>query len=450
MASGSGVLSSFLLKGSTSADDGLFATSKGASLSFSQQQQPSSPSSSKAKSNKSHASTRKGKQATVEALNAVQDAGTSSSEEEVEEPLPAGLDDEQQRAILKARAFSRQLKASLAGKPVKKRKAQEIEPDAPALDDDDDDDGDEAVEEEEEEEEEAEDSDDDLKSAEASTKKNKKPRTPEEERERNARTLFIGNVPAACATSRPLKKALIRHLTASDAVLASLPDDVRVKCESIRFRSLAFSSTIFGRSEKDVVPADLSHAKKRARMWKDAATPDEVEQADRTVKKGLSDKQKRKAAAIKQELNENKKNCNAYLVLAVTPADATAETVDAVVRATHNTPFEGFTLRVDWAASTGTATTSKSSDRGLTSEEARRTIFLGGLDFAETEENVRTAVQAALARHLSDEKTTFVDDVRIVRDPATGLGKGFAYVRFTVQSFLHARARVLELTDEHT
>ena len=81
-------------------------------------------------------------------------------------------------------------------------------------------------------------------------------------------------------------------------------------------------------------------------------------------------------------------------------------------------------------------------------DEDRRTCFIGGLDFAESEEKLRTWVETTLTKErgepdADDElETRWVERVRIVRDKATGLGKGFAYVLLKVCA-LSARIRTL-------
>lgn len=68
--------------------------------------------------------------------------------------------------------------------------------------------------------------------------------------------------------------------------------------------------------------------------------------------------------------------------------------------------------------------------------EARRTLFMGGLDFAENEENVRVATEAVLVKERGEAKGEkgWVERVRLIRDASTGLGKGFGYVLLRVRS----------------
>ncbi|KAK4697858.1 hypothetical protein P7C70_g8149, partial [Phenoliferia sp. Uapishka_3] len=60
----------------------------------------------------------------------------------------------------------------------------------------------------------------DIKKAKAEKARAASTETPEE---RDARTIFLGNVPVECSTSRPMKKGLIRHILQSPSLLALLP-----------------------------------------------------------------------------------------------------------------------------------------------------------------------------------------------------------------------------------
>ena len=66
--------------------------------------------------------------------------------------------------------------------------------------------------------------------------------------------------------------------------------------------------------------------------------------------------------------------------------------------------------------------------------EARRTLFMGGLDFAENEENVRAATEVVLVKERGEAGSKgWVERVRLIRDASTGLGKGFGYVLLRVR-----------------
>lgn len=56
------------------------------------------------------------------------------------------------------------------------------------------------------------------------------------------------------------------------------------------------------------------------------------------------------------------------------------------------------------------------------SHDSKRTIFLGSLPYSVNEEDVR--------RHFEDFGE--MENVRVVRDPVTGMGKGFGFIVFKV------------------
>ncbi|SGZ28238.1 BQ5605_C027g10293 [Microbotryum silenes-dioicae] len=298
--------------------------------------------------------------------------------------------------------------------------------------------------------------------------------TPEQ---RDARTVFLGNVPATCATSRPMKKALIRHVLQSPTLLQLLPADFpTLKCDSIRFRSIAFASTVFGRKESQTndpdaleVDAEGGRNRKRAREWRDAEGSDQrgvrggfhakepvpSSSSNRGSSGALTDGQKRRVALFRGDLNQGKSTCNAYLVLEPlknTPSSSLsdADLLKLIVQSVDATHFEGYTLRADivrprsTAALIAAAQISAKPDLSIPlpanalkgpvyvvpTAEARRTVFIGGLDFTETEENVRKAIEAVLVREKEQASSVkgWVEGVRLIRDASSGLGKGFGYV----------------------
>ncbi|BGP15824.1 hypothetical protein JCM10213_005692 [Rhodosporidiobolus nylandii] len=287
--------------------------------------------------------------------------------------------------------------------------------------------------------------------------------TPEE---RDQRTVFLGNVPADCSTSKSAKKALVRHVLQNPSL--SLPASCPpLKLDSIRFRSLAFASKVFGRKANAAGPEGEEGAepggrgRKRAREWREADGSDE-----RGVKGGfkakeepkprgdsrsgaMTDAQKRRVAFIRGELNEGKKACNAYLVIEALPDSVDVrEVIQALVNAANNSTFQGMTLHADVVRPRSAAALLAAAQMAakpnpnlldvqnkpqdahqVSAHEARRTLFIGGLDFAENDENVRAATEAVLVRERGEaEDGSYVENVRIVRDASSGLGKGFCYV----------------------
>lgn len=286
-----------------------------------------------------------------------------------------------------------------------------------------------------------------------------------------------------------MKKALVRHVLQSPALLALLPPNCPpLKMSTIRFRSLAFASTVFGRKpttttnddgEEVPVAEAGGRGRKRAREWRNDEGTDErgvmggykaregtqtkraelLAEAAKGAKGALTDGQKRRVAFIRGELNEGKSACNAYLVLDAFPSTytglSTADLLDILVRATDGTTFESHTLRADNVRPRSSASTlaaaqlaSKPSTSATLAPpstgasytvpplEARRTLFVGGLDFAESEENIRKATEEVLAREMGESGDKgWVEGVRIIRDASTGLGKGFGYVLLRVRPF---------------
>lgn len=285
-------------------------------------------------------------------------------------------------------------------------------------------------------------------------------------------------------TLQPMKKALIRHVLSSPAVLDLLPADCPpLKCDSIRFRSLAFASTVFGRKATTIDPETGEQVtveaggrgRKRAKEWRAGEDTDErgvrggFRQKEKEVEKpasdnrkgALTDGQKRRVAFIRGELNEGKKACNAYLVFEALPksfaALSDADILKILVDTTNGSTFEGNMLRADHVRPRSTAAllaaaqmAAKPNAKITVPEqgpsytvppvEARRTIFIGGLDFAESEENVRVAVEAALVREKGPSGVKgWVEGVRIIRDASSGLGKGFGYILLRVSRLASPR-----------
>lgn len=115
------------------------------------------------------------------------------------------------------------------------------------------------------------------------------------------------------------------------------------------------------------------------------------------------------------------------------------EAARLAVEKCNGTVFMGRTIRVD---SLGRPADDNGKQSALSSPFAgdpKSTVFVGNLDFASKEEDVRaffesllTAERGAPSQEGSDVTTRWVSRVRIVRDKDTQLGKGFAYVQFTV------------------
>ncbi|PIA18667.1 RNA-binding domain-containing protein, partial [Coemansia reversa NRRL 1564] len=109
----------------------------------------------------------------------------------------------------------------------------------------------------------------------------------------------------------------------------------------------------------------------------------------------------RKIAFIRGKFHSERESCNAYVEF------EEEESVKGALEL-NGTEFHERHIRVD------TAVNDKTYD-------SKRSVFVGNLDFAAEEE--------PLWKHFST--CGAVENVRIIRDPKTNLGKGFAYVQFT-------------------
>ncbi|XP_027626658.1 RNA-binding protein 34, partial [Tupaia chinensis] len=167
---------------------------------------------------------------------------------------------------------------------------------------------------------------------------------PEEERLKNERTVFVGNLPVTCN-----KKTLKSFFKEYGQV------------ESVRFRS--------------VIPAEGTLSKK--------------------------------LAAIKRKIHPDQKNINAYVVFKDESAAMKALERNGAQIA------DGFRIRVDLASET--------------SSRDKRSVFVGNLPYKVEE--------SAIEKHFLD--CGKIMAVRIVRDPVTGVGKGFGYVLFENTDAVH-------------
>lgn len=196
--------------------------------------------------------------------------------------------------------------------------------------------------------------------------------------EKANRTVFLSNVSIDTISSKSAKRTLITHLSS-----ALDPNDTPAqKFESIRFRSVAFST---------------------------GAMP------------------KRAAYITKSLMGATTKSANAYAVFS-TPAAARL-----VAAKMNGTVVLGRHIRVDSVAHPSPT-------------DHRRCVFVGNLGFVddetvintnadgETVEKKRTKVPADAEEGLwqTFSKAGKVENVRVVRDPKTRVGKGFAYVQFYV------------------
>ncbi|GAD92683.1 RNA binding protein [Paecilomyces variotii No. 5] len=206
--------------------------------------------------------------------------------------------------------------------------------------------------------------------------------------DKSNRTVFLGNVSTKAIKSKSAKKTLLTHLA---SFLSTLPEaDVPHKVESLRFRSTPFTSG--------------------------GGVP------------------KRAAYAKKEIMDETTPSTNAYVVY------TTAQAARKAPAALNGTVVLDRHLRVDSVAHPAPV-------------DNKRCVFVGNLDFIDQEPEddeeeeekkkkkkpaVPADVEEGLWRTFNAEtkgvtqgsKRGNVESVRVVRDRATRVGKGFAYVQF--------------------
>ncbi|WFD26581.1 Nucleolar protein 12 [Malassezia nana] len=287
----------------------------------------------------------------------------------------------------------------------------------------------------------------------------------ESDLERNKRTIFVGNVPVAALTTRSVRKQFLRHIEAVS------PYPAYTQVVSLRFRSVSFNVPTSDAAPKDeaVSNGPVNKRRERARLFR--------ERKGEEAPPPLTAPQKRKIAYIRQALNERAESVHAYVRLG-DPALVRAhrrldEPLDErlsvailaalLARALDNTVWEGRHLRADTVQPLephemiaagldqvhlpdGTPL----SHRSASALDPKRTIFVGNLDFEAQEEEVRALFEKLVREErgepplvpsravrldgtpVSDamQPGEWVESVRIVRDKATQLGKGFAYVKF--------------------
>ncbi|PHH92447.1 hypothetical protein CDD83_7403 [Cordyceps sp. RAO-2017] len=194
--------------------------------------------------------------------------------------------------------------------------------------------------------------------------------------ERAGRTIFLGNVSTEAITSKHAKKTLTSHLSSVLDSNGPAPE----KLESLRFRSVAFST---------------------------GSMP------------------KRAAYITKSIMGSTTKSANAYAVFSSSAA------ARKVVSSLNGSEVLGRHIRVDSVAHPSPM-------------DHRRCVFVGNLEFVDDEtvlntnsegktvEKKRNKVPADVEEGLwrTFGKQGKVENVRVVRDPKTRIGKGFAYVQF--------------------
>ncbi|KAF1837469.1 hypothetical protein BDW02DRAFT_518742 [Decorospora gaudefroyi] len=207
--------------------------------------------------------------------------------------------------------------------------------------------------------------------------------------EKAARTVFLANVSTECINSKSAEKALKKHL---ESFIPDLADNVPPhKIESIRFRSTAFASSL----------------------------------------------PKRAAFAKKEIMDATTKSTNAYVVYTtkVAAREAVKRLNGSILLKRH--------MHVDSVAHP-------------TKVDHRRCVFVGNLPFVDDESQTPAAdgddkpkkskpaadIEEGLWVHFA--KAGKIESVRVVRDPKTRIGKGFAYVQFVDENGVEAALQLSE------
>lgn len=272
-----------------------------------------------------------------------------------------------------------------------------------------------------------------------------------------------------------MQKQLHKH------ILALVPN---AKIESVRFRSVPFQTPTSklptsddedtsSKPTKKPLPSQSktfsserpeNHATKRGGAYKTklaAADDDEVVKQDE--KQFLTPAQKKKIAFIHGDFHNEADSVNAYVVFAhpvpkenwpknLPPPKETVDPYEAAAMAVercNNTVFMERVIRVDRVGQVAKGLAKVAAKEGedaeggvgaLVDADPKFTVFVGNLDFGSKEEDLRVFFENLLVaergeKEGEDEKAgTWVVRVRIVRDKDTQLGKGFAYIQFSVSS----------------
>lgn len=199
--------------------------------------------------------------------------------------------------------------------------------------------------------------------------------------DRTNRTIFLSNVSTAVIKEKASKKALLAHLE------SAIPKEPPAKIESVRFRSTPYAS--------GVGP-------------------------------------KRAAYATKALMDETAASTHAYVVLSSESA------AKAIASKLNGTIVLDRHLHVDQLGAPAQT-------------DHRRCVFVGNLPFVDEEtletpedENPRKRPRAKLRADAEEglwrtfSKAGKVENVRMVRDKTTRIGKGFAYVQFTNENAVEA------------
>lgn len=197
------------------------------------------------------------------------------------------------------------------------------------------------------------------------------------------------------------------------------------------------------------------HEQDRASLWRDANPAGESKTDE---KKFLTPSQKKKIAFINKDIHSDADSVHAYIVFAyplpedsrpanlppLPPVMDPFEAARLAIETCNGTMFLDRMLRVDTPVKQSTL--ENPSDSAMLSSvvgDPKLSIFVGNLDFASKEEDLRVFFEGIVSAERGppdaegsqddDNPRRWVTRVRMIRDKDTQLGKGFAYVQFSVR-----------------
>ncbi|KAF8600385.1 hypothetical protein BDV93DRAFT_525418 [Ceratobasidium sp. AG-I] len=235
-----------------------------------------------------------------------------------------------------------------------------------------------------------------LPTSEKPTRKKKFVPLDETPEQRDARTIFIGNLPASAANN-VARKALHKHILS--CLQTAHPDLPKPKIESSRFRSVAFKtptsklpsdalstpskSTSTATPKPTTTTTSTDHNRSRAADWRAAQDPDGSHKIFQTPA------QKKKTAFITGALHDSAaSSATAYVVFAhPVPVEGSEPGWDPVevaaraVKACNGTMFKERVLRVDRVRAKGTSGGVGVEEEMDEKADPRTMVFVGNLDF---------------------------------------------------------------------
>ena len=247
------------------------------------------------------------------------------------------------------------------------------------------------------------------------------------------------------------------------------------KIESVRFRSIPFQTPTSklptsGDEGDDTAKTKLHvklqqtprkeprpHDRERASVWRSKTIDKDEAVMKQDEKKYITPGQKKKIAFINQEFHSTADTVNANIRFAhpINTADRPSnlppippcldpyEAARTAAEKGDGSLFMERIIRVDLVGK------SNNKEAGSSDTDPKLSVFVGNLDFASKEEDLRVFFEGLMASErglppsnddddMDEERQskplTWVTRVRIVRDKDMQLGKGFAYVQFTVST----------------